>query len=168
MRMRAPESLRAFVERHGIPFATTTMAKGLIDEDHALAIGCIERANRQAQRALLRSADLIIGLGYDTVEVEYEAWAGNVPVLNIDIELADGRKISGRADFGKGSPANPMSDDELANKFRECAAWGGLSQASARKIIDLVFNLEKLKHTRDLTTLLAIGGRRKTPARAKK
>jgi len=89
MRMKAPESLRAFVERHGIPFATTTMAKGLIDEDHALSIGCIERAGRQAQRALLRGADLIIGLGYDTVEVEYEAWAGNVPVLNIDIELAD-------------------------------------------------------------------------------
>ena len=89
MRMKTPESLRAFVERHGIPFATTTMAKGLIDEDHALSVGCIERAARQAQRALLRSADLIIGLGYDTIEVEYEAWAANVPVLNIDIELAD-------------------------------------------------------------------------------
>ena len=89
MRMKAPESLRAFVERHGIPFATTTMAKGLIDEDHPLAIGCIERARRQVQRAFVRSADLIIGLGYDTIEVEYEAWAGNVRVLNIDIELAD-------------------------------------------------------------------------------
>ena len=39
----------------------------------------------------------------------------------IDIELADGRRISGRADFGKGSPTNPMSDDELADKFR--LAW---------------------------------------------
>ena len=89
MRMKTPQHLLEFVARHGIPFATTTMAKGLVDEDHPLAIGCIERANRQAQRAFLRSADLIIGLGYDTVEVEYEAWAGNVPVLNIDIELAD-------------------------------------------------------------------------------
>ena len=43
----------------------------------------------------------------------------------IDIELNGGRTISGRADFGKGSPANPMSDDELADKFRECAKWGG-------------------------------------------
>lgn len=89
MRMKTPESLRAFVERHRIPFATTTMAKGLIDEDHALAIGCIERASRQVQRAFLRGADLIIGLGYDTIEVEYEAWTGNLPVLNVDIELAD-------------------------------------------------------------------------------
>lgn len=89
MRMRTPQSLLVFIERHGIPFATTTMAKGLIDEDHPLAIGCIERARRQVQRAFLHSADLIIGLGYDTVEVEYEAWTGNSPVLNIDIELAD-------------------------------------------------------------------------------
>lgn len=89
MRMKNPERLREFVERHGIPFASTTMAKGLIDESHPLAVGCIERACRQVQRAFLRRADLVIGLGYDTVEVEYEAWAGNLPVLQVDIEHAD-------------------------------------------------------------------------------
>ena len=34
-------------------------------------------------------ADLIIGLGYDTVEVEYEAWIGDRPLLQIDIEPVD-------------------------------------------------------------------------------
>ncbi|HSN40871.1 MAG TPA: hypothetical protein VLT92_11815, partial [Burkholderiales bacterium] len=76
-------------------------------------------------------------------------------------------KISGRADFGKGSPANPMSDQELADKFRECAAWGKLPKANAEKIVDLVFNLEKLKSVRELTRLLAVGGR-KAGAKAKK
>ena len=89
MRMKTPGSLCAFVERHGIPFATTTMAKGLIDEDHPLSVGCIERAKRQVQRAFLGSADLVIGLGYDTIEVEYEAWVGSVSVLHVDIERAD-------------------------------------------------------------------------------
>jgi acetolactate synthase-1/2/3 large subunit len=41
------------------------------------------------QRKLLRSADLIVGLGYDTIEVEYEAWIGDVPLVAIDIEPAD-------------------------------------------------------------------------------
>ena len=86
----------------------------------------------------------------------------------IDIELAGGRKISGRADFGKGSPANPMSDDELANKFRECAAWGRLPKAQAEQVIELVFGLEKLKNIRDLMKLLQTGtrahGRTKSPA----
>jgi 2-methylcitrate dehydratase PrpD len=77
----------------------------------------------------------------------------------IDIELTDGRKISGSADFGKGSPANPMTDDELANKFRECAAWGKLPGASAEKIVDLVFGLEKVKNIRELTKLLQTGKR---------
>ncbi len=68
MRMAKPELLRQVIERHNLPFATTTMAKGMIDEDHPLSIGVIERACRQIQRKLLRSADLIVGLGYDTIE----------------------------------------------------------------------------------------------------
>src|SRR5207249_6098015 len=49
-------------------------------------LGCIERARRQVQRELLRSADLVVGLGYDVVEVEYEAWIGKVPLLSIDVD----------------------------------------------------------------------------------
>ncbi|HSL20012.1 MAG TPA: thiamine pyrophosphate-binding protein [Vicinamibacterales bacterium] len=88
-RMNRPERLRAFIERHGIPFASTTMAKGMIDEDHPLSIGCIERAKRQVQRKFLRSSDLIVGLGYDVVEVEYEQWIGTVPLASVDIERVD-------------------------------------------------------------------------------
>ena len=61
MRIADPGRLQRFVERHALPFATTTMAKGMIDDDHPLAVGCIERACRQVQRRLLRGADLIIG-----------------------------------------------------------------------------------------------------------
>jgi acetolactate synthase-1/2/3 large subunit len=89
MRLADPAQLRGVIERHGLPFATTTMAKGMIDEDHPLALGCIERACRQVQRRFLRSADLIVGLGYDTIEVEYEAWIGDVPLVAVDIEPAD-------------------------------------------------------------------------------
>jgi acetolactate synthase-1/2/3 large subunit len=90
MRMQRQQHLRDFVERHRIPFASTTMAKGLIDEEHPLSLGCIERARRQLQRRFIREeADLIIGLGYDTIEVEYEAWAGTVPVLHLDLHTAD-------------------------------------------------------------------------------
>ena len=89
MRLREPQLLRALVERHGLPFATTLMAKGMIDEDHPLSLGCIERSMRQMQRALIRRADLVLGLGYDTIEVEYEAWVGAVPVLHLGIERAD-------------------------------------------------------------------------------
>jgi hypothetical protein len=65
------------------------------------------------------------------------------------------------ADFGKGSPANPMSDAELADKFRECAAWGGLARTGAEKVIDLVFRLDKLKNINELTRLLGTGAKGK-------
>jgi len=89
MRLREIGRLREVVERHRLPFATTTMAKGLIDEEHALALGCIERSRRQVQREFLRGADLIVGLGYDVVEVEYEAWIDGIPLLAIDVEPVD-------------------------------------------------------------------------------
>ncbi|MCB1744408.1 MAG: thiamine pyrophosphate-binding protein [Gammaproteobacteria bacterium] len=89
MRMRDHARLLAFIEHHQLPFATTTMAKGLIDERHPLSVGCIERACRQLQRRFLRGADLIVGLGYDVVEVEYEAWIDDVPLIALDIETVD-------------------------------------------------------------------------------
>ena len=89
MRIRDPRALRAFVERHHMPFATTMMAKGMIDEDHPLALGCIERALRKVQRAFIQGADLVVGMGYDTIEVEYETWVGKLPLLHIDIDRAD-------------------------------------------------------------------------------
>ena len=84
----------------------------------------------------------------------------------IDVHLTNGRILSGRADFGKGSPANPMSDAELADKFRECAAWGRLPKASAERIVRMVFDLEKLKSVRELTRILAIGGARRRSKRS--
>jgi acetolactate synthase-1/2/3 large subunit len=128
MRMRRPELLRAFVERHGLPFASTTMAKGLLDEDHPLSVGCIERAKRKVQRKFLHEqADLVIGLGYDTIEVEYEAWAGKLPVLHVDVEAADvdssvslAHQVVGDLDAAIGAlaelppAAHSWSQDEIA------------------------------------------------------
>ena len=89
MRLGTPAILREVIERHRLPFATTTMAKGLVDDAHPLALGCIERARRQLQREFVRGADLVVGLGYDVIEVEYEAWIGEVPLLSIDVDPVD-------------------------------------------------------------------------------
>ena len=89
LRVRNGALLREVIERHRLPFATTTMAKGLVAEDHPLSLGCLERSRRQVQREMLRRADLIVGLGYDVVEVEYEAWIGSVPLLAVDVDPVD-------------------------------------------------------------------------------
>ena len=72
----------------------------------------------------------------------------------IEVEMADGRVFHGRADFGKGSPANPMTDAELADKFRQCATWGRLAPDRIEAALDILWNLEKLKDVKELTRLL--------------
>ena len=88
------------------------------------------------------------------VHPEAEAAGYEKMTTIIEIELAGGHRVSGRADFGRGSPAHPMSDPEIADKFRECAAWGRLPAKAAEHIIDMVFSLESLKRVRTLTRLL--------------
>ena len=72
----------------------------------------------------------------------------------IKITLKDGRTISGRADFGKGSPSDPMSYDEVAEKFRGCAAFAEWASSKANQVIDMVRRLEDLSDVRTLTALL--------------
>src|SRR5216683_2255544 len=71
----------------------------------------------------------------------------------IKLHLKDGRTVSGRADFGKGSPANPMSYDEVADKFQQCAAFASWPQTRVSKTIETVRELEHLADTRALTSL---------------
>jgi 2-methylcitrate dehydratase PrpD len=73
----------------------------------------------------------------------------------IDIDLADGRHISGMADFGKGSPAFPMSFDDVADKFRECTEYARWDRASAEDVVGMVRDLEDLPDIARLTAALA-------------
>jgi len=113
--------------------------------------GLAEFTNATVHRADVKKMIAKIDFG---VHPEAEAAGYEKMTTLIDIELHDGRVVSGRADFGKGSPANPMSDDEVANKFRECASWGKLPRSNQEKLIDRVFHLDKVKRVRELTSLL--------------
>jgi 2-methylcitrate dehydratase PrpD len=73
----------------------------------------------------------------------------------IKITKKDGHTISGRADFGKGSPTNPMSYNEVAEKFQGCAAFAEWSTAKAKQVVDLVRKLENVSDVRTLTALLS-------------
>jgi 2-methylcitrate dehydratase PrpD len=78
------------------------------------------------------------------VHPEAEAAGYHKMTTIIEIELVDGRTISGRSDFGKGSPADPMSYDEVASKFRENAAYARFPGNQAEQVVAMVRELETL------------------------
>jgi hypothetical protein len=71
----------------------------------------------------------------------------------LKVTMKDGRVISGRSDFGKGSPANPMSYDEVAEKFLGCAAFAEWPISKANEVIEMVRKLEDLSDVRTMTAL---------------
>lgn len=89
------------------------------------------------------------------IDDEAEAAGYHKMTTLIDIELQGGRKISGRADFGKGSPAMPMSYDDVADKFRENAEFAKFPAKQAEAVIATVRELESLPAISSLMAMLA-------------
>ncbi|MBI5277242.1 MAG: MmgE/PrpD family protein [Burkholderiales bacterium] len=89
------------------------------------------------------------------VDDEAEAAGYHLMTTIIDVELADGRKLKGRADFGKGSPAMPMSYDEVAGKFRENAEFARFPAKQAEAVVQMVREFEALPDLSALMKLLA-------------
>jgi len=68
---RSGPQIRNFVEKHNIPFITTYKAKGIIPEDHPLCLGGagLSPLNDKTFMPLVQSADLILCVGYDPIEM---------------------------------------------------------------------------------------------------
>ena len=89
VRAGASPMVKKIAEKFGIPVVLTPMAKGMVPENHPLYVGVLSHALANMVAETYSQADLIIGLGYDPIEFNYEEWAPNVPVVNIDNVPAD-------------------------------------------------------------------------------
>ncbi len=60
--------LLQLVEKTGIPFITTQLGKGVIDETHAKFLGCAALSSGDFVHRSIGAADLIINVGHDVIE----------------------------------------------------------------------------------------------------
>jgi 2-methylcitrate dehydratase PrpD len=123
------------------------MAILLLDGKAGLPEFTDEVVERADVRAMIEKIDFV-------VDEEAEKAGYDKMTTIIDIDLADGRRISGRADFGKGSPSNPMSFDEVAAKFHECADYAKFDRAKADAVVAMVADFERLESINTLMALL--------------
>jgi 2-methylcitrate dehydratase PrpD len=100
---------------------------------------------RPAAQALLR-------------RVEFRQVDEPAPVVgayaDVAVTLKTGATLRGRVDQPRGGPASPLSWDELAAKYRDCAARAIGPAATDRSLV-LIADLERLPVTADLTRHLA-------------
>ncbi|MDB6095113.1 MAG: MmgE/PrpD family protein [Verrucomicrobia bacterium] len=87
------------------------------------------------------------------VDPEIEASGQSRNATKLKVHLKNGRTIESKVEFGKGSPANPMSYDEVAEKFRGCMDYAGWSTARSNQIVELVRHLEDLPSVAAITEL---------------
>ena len=78
-----------FVEKQGIPVILTPMAKGIISEESPYYAGVLFHALSDQVAKTHGEADLVIAIGYDVVEFNYEEWLPNAPIIHIDTAAAD-------------------------------------------------------------------------------
>lgn len=99
-------SIKKLINKNNIPVVVTPMAKGVICESHPCYAGVLFHAKSDYAANIYREADLIIGIGYDSIEFNYESWMPNVPLIHIDTESVDipsgydvAAEVIGRLDY---------------------------------------------------------------------
>ena len=63
IRSRAGEELRTFLEKFQIPFATTLDGKGIISENHPLALGVFCDSGHDSARKAFQRAEVVLSIG---------------------------------------------------------------------------------------------------------
>ncbi|MFZ9893636.1 MAG: MmgE/PrpD family protein [Burkholderiaceae bacterium] len=125
------------------------MAILLLERRAGLSEFTDEVVMRPDVQAMIRKVDF-------GVDPEAEAAGFHKMTTIITITLTDGRVIRGSADFGRGSPAMPMSYEEVAEKFRENCEFAKFDSKKASQVVQMVRGIEGLASIRELTALLSV------------
>jgi acetolactate synthase-1/2/3 large subunit len=88
-RLKLNDLLITVAQRHMIPVVLTPMAKGMLPEDHPCYAGVLFHALSDHVALTYQQADLVVGIGYDPVEFNYEQWMPDVPLVHLDTSPVD-------------------------------------------------------------------------------
>jgi acetolactate synthase I/II/III large subunit len=90
VRANAANAIRTLAQTHAIPVVLTPMAKGLLDENDPCYAGVLFHAISDVVGETHQQADLVVAVGYDPVEFNYEAWLPEkTKLVSLDTVAAD-------------------------------------------------------------------------------
>ncbi len=89
-RKQTGRMLLQFIEKTGIPFVTTQLGKGVIDECHPKFLGCAALSAGDFVHRSIEHADLIINVGHDVIEKPpFFMQNGGTPVIHVSSKTAE-------------------------------------------------------------------------------
>ena len=89
-RTRTCRMLLQFIEKTGIPFLTTQLGKGVVDERHPGFVGCAALSTGDFVHRAIEAADLIVNIGHDVIEKPpFFMQAGGTRVVHISYRTAE-------------------------------------------------------------------------------
>jgi len=89
VRTNIQKKLLQLLEKYKIPVVITPMAKGIITEEHPCYAGVLFHSLSDYLEDIYEKIDLVIGIGYDPVEFNYESWMPDVPLVHFDTKETD-------------------------------------------------------------------------------
>ena len=124
------------------------VAAALLDGRVALDSFTDEKVLRPDAQALLRAVrpveDPSIAVEFNPIEEGY---------VTVKIHRRSGAPLKRRVDYPRGAPQNPLSREELHEKFRDCAR-GVLPPVQSARALDLLASIEALPRLDDLIASL--------------
>jgi acetolactate synthase-1/2/3 large subunit len=114
----AARALRTFCERHAIPALVTYKAKGVMPDRSPLFAGIF--TNGAIERPILEQADLLIGVGFDPVELLPRAWSFTAPIVSCGLPMPAQRHVPFAAEI---VGAIPDALDQLSRAYDRTAGW---------------------------------------------
>ncbi len=129
--------------------------------DHSLpyviAAAIVDRNVTPAQFTAAKIADPVIREQLHKVKVvadpEVEKLFPALQRVIVRLTTTDGRAFDQQLDYPKGDPRNPLTDEEIEEKF-EALAEPVLSEGGRARVKDAVWNLEKLASVGELMGML--------------
>jgi len=142
--------------------------------DHSLpyviAAALVERQVTPAQFEMNKIMDPTIRAQLKKVEVVADPEIEKVfPALQrviVNITTSDGRHLTKQLDYPKGDPRNPLTDAEVEEKF-SALAEGVLSDQAQKKLVEAIWNLEKIGAISKLMALMKADVNKKARAKPK-
>lgn len=128
---------------HSLPYV---IAAALVDRQVTPAQFEMKKIMDPAIRAQLKKVEVV---GDPEIEKVFPA----LQRVIVNITTTDGRSFSKQLDYPKGDPRNPLSDAEIEEKFKALAE-GVLSAKAQNKLIDAIWNLEKMASVSRLMALM--------------